>query len=491
MKVLVIGIDGMDPDVVATLGDRVPFLKRCAKVGGGRMTSVFPPDSVPAWASILTGLPADEHGVLGHIDYLSQKTPDSTGGYAGALRGRTFFDEASVQGKRVCVVNPFLAYPPWPVNGFMVSGPVGLDAPVMATGSQPLDLPSGAPVIGGIEEFPSRREVEAFIARTIADVDALTDYAGSAFAAEPYDLGFVTYLQLDRVQHFLWRFTDPEDVTYPGQNPFAESVASFYTQIDAACSRLALRTGAEHVVVLSDHGHGRRCERVLNVNEILRRAGIVKTVGGERPWMSTGYWLQKAKNAVLNAAWAHGMEEEAFAVARRLPGKKALKTSSYLHDKVGNLATASAIGGTNPFGGVDVNRTNAQALDLDADSIVERVIQTLDGVAIRGETPFLWIKRRSDLFEGSRADLFPDVLFEMDPRFGVGWDLYGRIEGPNVMHRRISGGHRREGYFGVTNAQEVAGVAGCSVTDVAPTVLELLGCGVPSRMKGRVLAGRR
>lgn len=491
MRVLVVGIDGMDPEVVESLGEKVPFLTRCASFGDGRMTSVFPPDSIPAWASILTGLREDEHGVFGHIDYLSQKTPDSTGGYASSLSGRTFFDAASAQGKRVCVLNPFLAYPPWEVNGAMVSGPLALEAPVLASGNALLEVPSSAPIIGGIEEFPRRNETQPFIDRTAADIDALTDYAACAFAVEPFDLGFVTYLQLDRAQHFLWRFADSGDVTHPRASPFTESIALFYQQLDAACARLACATAAEHVVVLSDHGHGRRCERVVNINEVLRRVGIVRTVGGERPWATKGYWLQKAKIAVLNGAWTLGMEEEAFAIARKLPNKKELKTSSYLHDRTGNLAAASAIGGTNPFGGVDINSGNVGAAGLDAESVTERVAETLRAVTIHGESPFLWIKRREELYDGPFAEEFPAVLFEMKPRYGVGWDLLGPIEGPNVMHRRISGGHRREGFLGVTNAQEVGGASSATVIDVAPTVLGLLGCQVPNHMRGISLASRK
>lgn len=491
MRVLVIGIDGMDPEVVDSLGESVPFLSECLKFGTGRSRSVFPPDSIPAWASIMTGLREDEHGVFGHIDYLSQKTPDSTGGYAGQLKGRTFYDAASAQGKRVCVINPFLAYPPWDIHGVMVSGPLALEAPVIAAGDATVAPPDDAPIIGGIEEFPRRDALQGFIVRTAEDIEALTDYAESVMTRSPFDLGFVTYLQLDRVQHFLWRFFDRGDSTHPAENPFADAIKTYYRQLDAACTRLAEATKPAHVVVLSDHGHGRRCERVVNVNEVLRRSGLVQTTGRVHPWRSSGYWVQKAKIAVLDAAWRFGLEERAFAVARRLPNKKELKTSSYLHDRSNNLAAASAIGGTNPFGGVDINRENADRLGMDPSVIADTIIETLRQVRIAGESPFLWIERRETMFDGPFAGDFPDVLFEMHSRFGVGWDLYGPIEGPNVMHRRISGGHRREGVLGITHAVPLHADGIPSVCDIAPTILSLLGCVVPEHMRGEVIASSK
>jgi predicted AlkP superfamily phosphohydrolase/phosphomutase len=452
------------------------------------MQSVFPPDSIPAWATILTGLGEDYHGVFGHVDYLSQSTPNSTGGYEDELKGRTFFDAASEQGRKVCVVNPFLAYPPWEVNGMMVSGPLGLDAPVLSAGTVAASVPRRAPTIGGIEEYPRKGEIGDFIERTREDIEALVAYSAEALGQGDWDLGFVTFLQLDRVQHFLWRFADQGDSTYPHRNPWHEEIEHFYRDIDGACRTLAQRTGAECVLVVSDHGHGRRCERVINVNELLRRAGIVRTLADSRPWLESKYWLQRAKSASLSLAWRLRLEEQAFALARRLPNKKELKTSSFLHDKGGNLAAASAIGGTNPFGGIEINADGAASEGLTESEVVEMVIHVLESTRVRGQSPFLWIRRRAEMFTGPYAHKFPEVLFEMREEYGVGYDLFAPIEAPNVMHRRISGGHRLTGFLGAVGVSEIGEGNDASVEDVAPTVLSLLGCSVPEDMKGRVVA---
>ncbi len=372
----------------------------------------------------------------------------------------------------------------------MVSGPVGAKAAVLQAGSVRVDVPRGQePVIGGIEALPGKHDLEGFVARTSADIEALCEYTLGPPSGRDYDLGFVTFLQLDRVQHFLWRFTDPGDVTYPGHNPYDESVREFYRLVDRCCARLAEETSARHVIVVSDHGHGRRCERVLNVNEILRRADIVRARGGARPWASRGYWVQRAKVAVLNVAWALHLEEQAFSLARTLPNRKALKTSSYLHEVSANLAAASSIGGTNPFGGVDLKAEAIEREGLGTEEVVERIVKTLEKARVKdGRSPFKWIARREELYQGQYAGSFPEVLFELLPEYGVGWDLFGAIEGPNVMHRRISGGHRLTGFLGVVGAEPTDAAEDARVTDVAPTVLHLLGCEVPRSMRGRPLA---
>jgi len=493
MRVLVIGVDGLDPEVVDARRGELPFLAESARFSGGRLSSVFPPDSVPAWATMMTGLGEDEHGVYGHIDYLSQSTPDDSGGFREELRARTFMDAASLGGVASCTVNPFLAYPPWPLEGVMVSGPLGTDLCVQQAGTHEVVLPEagGPPILGGIEEFPRQHDLRGFIERTEADIKALEAYAAPIVSDAAYELGFVTFLQLDRVQHFLWRFHDQGDVTHPGTGPFADKIGRAYRLIDSACAELARASGASTILVVSDHGHGRRCERVLNVNEILRRAGLLETASGGRRWLSARYWLQRTKIGVLNASWALGMEEQAFALARRLPQKKALKTSSYLHSRSRSLAAASAIGGTNPSGGVSLNAEGVRGSGADPGVVTERVVDLLSGVRLRdGRCPFLWVARREELFEGAKTSDFPEVLFEMIPEYGVGWDLFGSIEGPNVMHRRVSGGHRREGFLGVIGARPAEGISQPRLVDVAPTVLALLDCEIPPHMKGKVFARR-
>ena len=46
---------------------------------------------------------------------------------------------------------------------------------------------------------------------------------------------------------------------------------------------------------------------------------------------------------------------------------------------------------------------------------------------------------------GARQEAYPDILFELDPAYGVSWSVFRPLFGPNVTHRKISGGHTRDG----------------------------------------------
>jgi hypothetical protein len=105
-----------------------------------------------------------QHGVVDSVDYLDVK------GGANAvdtevLRGKTFWDIAGKAGKRVCIINPLLAYPVWPVNGVMVNGPVFITGDAQA---YPEEIASAyrLPELGGMVDFPGKKELAEFIART-------------------------------------------------------------------------------------------------------------------------------------------------------------------------------------------------------------------------------------------------------------------------------------------------------------------------------------
>lgn len=480
-KVLVVGIDGMDPELVELYASDLPNLTSIGPDGEvGRLVSTFPPDSIPAWCSIFTGTDPSVHGVFGHVDYLGGAAKAEISG-AEALAGRTFWDAAGEAGVSVCVVNPFVAYPAWDVNGWMLSG-------AMSSGDNPSvtvaegDGPSGdTSALGGIAAFPKAQELPAFVAETREHALRLEALALDSFRRSDADLCFVCFFELDRIQHFLWRYCDPDDPTCPGPNPLEYTIRDFYLLFDEILGRLREWAGPETaLVVLSDHGHGRRCTSVFNVNEVLRRAGlyVAEGSGSSADWRRV---LERAKGAVMRAADRMDAVDLLYRAARLVPGRKALKSGSYLVDRSRSLAVASDIGGTNPFGGVDIRDDVVAASGLDREEVVARVVTLLSEYAVTGSGARVckWVRRREELFEGPHAAKYPDVLFELRPDSGVGTSVHGDVLEVNATHRKISGGHRREGcllFEGATSEP----VPAEGVHDI---ILGLAGVAAPARTR--------
>jgi predicted AlkP superfamily phosphohydrolase/phosphomutase len=445
-RVLVIGIDGMDWRVLEPLLPELPHLSRLAASGfGGELEAIFPPDSIPSWVSIFTGLDPSEHGVLESIDYFKKDVKRFAVDTA-AFRGRTFWDRAGELGKRVIVVNPLLAYPPWPVRGVMASGPMfisgetAMEPPALRHRYEP-------PPLGGIVDFPDARELAAFAEKTKTETRGVADFTARLMRGEPWDLAFVTLLTLDRMFHFFWRYQDPDDPTHPRRSPHADALRGFHRVLDECVGTLVEAAGPGCVaLVLSDHGHGRRATLHFNLNELLRRNGYLQSrIAGPR-LLSPRYHIDRAKNIALETLHRLDLEDLSYRVAHLFPWTRKLKKGDFMTERAENLATASEFGGNNPFGGVEISKRRCAEEGRAYETIRDEIISLLLGARDdTGRAVFLWARRREELYGGPHVDRFPDVLYMMRPEFGTSWSIHRPLVTINPRHRKISGGHRPGG----------------------------------------------
>jgi hypothetical protein len=442
---IILGIDGLDWGYVEAHREALPNL------GGwpvlAPLPSIFPPDSIPAWTTIFTGRGPGEHGYLDSIDYLDSRPDRAATDAASELPGRTFWDEASRRGLKVCVANPFLAYPAWEVNGVMISGPVFVNGSASITGISPAALPP-LPQLGAIVTFPTKKTVGPFVEQTLSDTREQAEFGRALLDLVEPDLFFMNLLTVDRIKHFLWRFADPDDPTYPGPNPHAGAIDRIYGLIDGIVGDYA---GRGDVIVLSDHGHARRCTRMVYVDEALRRAGLVGERAARFRRLSKPYLLERAKRLALRASYELAREDEMYRLARKLPNRKSLKFSSFSRDDSESIARLSRTFGRNQHSGVDV----LGDIPANRAAVKEVLISLLDPAT--GQPVVEWVRDREEVVTGARLGRYPQVLFKLRPGYGVDFGLYGGLFGPDVNHRRISGGHRPIGVFGSSVAVEPPG----------------------------------
>jgi hypothetical protein len=430
---IILGVDGLDWELVDAHRDDLPTLASWPTLQP--LKSIFPPDSIPAWTTIFTGRSPGEHGFLESIDYLDSM-PTAAAEEAGeGLPNRTFWDEAGRDGHRVVVINPFLAYPSWDVNGVMVSGPVFVNGNVSVTGVDVAEL-GDLPELGGIVTFPTTSTVGPFVIGTLSATEQQFAFGLCLLERFSPDLFFLNVLTIDRLQHFLWRFHDPGDPTYPGPNEHQGSVLDGYRLVDRWLAEYAKRG---RVVVLSDHGHGRRCVRMIYVDEALRRAGLLGEARRAPRLLSRAYLLERAKRTALAAAYRWSLEQPAYNLARRLPNRKVLKESSFSTDAPRSAAKLSRAFGRNQHSGIELRD--------DTPEMRERVRAFLEGLCDpkTGEKVVEWVRDRDEVVHGEYVDRYPPVLFKLRDGYGVDFGLYGNPWGPNTNHRRVSGGHKELG----------------------------------------------
>jgi predicted AlkP superfamily phosphohydrolase/phosphomutase len=481
MKVLVIGIDGMDRDVVRRFQARLPNLSRLAVQGvEGHLTSIFPPDSTPAWASIYTGETPARHGVINFVNL-----GDKAGSYIpfqmddALLRGKTFWDLAGAQGKKVALSLPFNIFPGWPVNGCMVCRNTRVNKPnvplsVMGGEGLNLELPP-AGIVNMHQGFFAQGQLGEMQEQCAARMNAETTLAINLMRRISWDLSVAYFSALDGIQHYFWNFFDETHPNYPGKNAYEEIIPQFYEKMDQALGALLDAAGPDTIsLVFSDHGHGMRPYRLLNLNEVLRRAGFLQVRKG-RPEGRSGL-RPRIKKILYQYLQRFGADYRLMRLAQIFPFWKRIlaspspidweRTRAYVSD----LSTVKSYS----YGGIRLNNHQGEDDGLAADLL--RLLADLRDPAT--SRPLVkWACRREDLYQGPYITRYPEILVELQEGCGLGWEINDEIFATGDIHNIQPGAHKMDspvlyihGPLPRPPAQE-----GATLMDLAPTILDLLG----------------
>jgi predicted AlkP superfamily phosphohydrolase/phosphomutase len=517
-RVVMIGIDGLDADLLRVYGPSLPHLRRLMLESPFlELKASFPPETESSWASVYTGLNPGNHGVWDGTggasdgtnaeDYArnelgkhaagnnTETAGNHPAGNAGnrkglPLRGGTFWDMASEAGKRVCIINPLLAYPAWPVHGVMLSLP-----PVGIKGSGPSVTPED---ISPIEPFPAlvtspvtpaTRQLGDYCASLSTLTLQQVERGLELFRREPWDLFFLQLDALDHVQHVLWRYSDPSDPTYPGRNRHTGRILEFYRLFDQVIGRFrALMEPDCVLLVVSSHGHGRCCVSAFNLNEWLRQQGLLVPRNRSLRFLDRRYLAERAKHRSLDLLTHLRLQDTAIPLMPHIPhylaGRLLPNYLSRLIDQQATVAQVVELARNSPFGGIRLNRTAIERNGDEYEQVRTSLLQNLSQVRLKGRPVVHWAKPREDVYQGKYLEHYPDILFELQNDFGVSSTLFTPLMTANMTHRLLSGDHRMYGVLlignrpGSGNTHVTVEEGEPTVMDVAPTVLRLLGVDV-------------
>src|SRR3989454_9588685 len=120
MKTLVIGLDCAAPEILLR-DERLPNIRRLMQAGCyGRLESVVPPITVPAWMSMSTSQDPGSLGVYGcrnRTDYSYDKL-----GFANSasIKALAIWDQLAREGKKSIIIGVPPNYPPRRINGISI-----------------------------------------------------------------------------------------------------------------------------------------------------------------------------------------------------------------------------------------------------------------------------------------------------------------------------------------------------------------------------------
>jgi predicted AlkP superfamily phosphohydrolase/phosphomutase len=502
-KLLVIGLDGASFNVLDPLIEK-SYLPNIARLiaGGARadLETTFPPITAVAWSSFMTGKNPGKHGIFEFVrrDHHSKRELAVN---ASFRQGRAIWDLLSDAGKRVVVHNFPCTYPPHEINGLMIAD--------FMTPRGRRDYTNPLSLLKEIEEeFGSYRlhltqtyaegNVEAVLDELFDELEYKAKVAEYLMTRYEWDAFFQYFWGTDRIQHELWHIIDEAHPRHDKDEAgrYRDRVYEYFKRVDEIVGRLIELAGDDPLVLIaSDHGFG-PVHKYCSLNIWLLQEGFLK--------LKTDF-LTRAKRLMFSL----GMTPElAFKLVKKIPigrlrpargvssqpGASRLLGKFFLSFNDVDWSSSVAFSKGN-YGQIYVNlegrEPNGVVSKDEYEPVRERIITRLRALAdpLSGKPWVGEVFRREDIYNGPLVEDAPDIAFlpaDMrhlplgnadftSNRFMV--DAFG-----------ISGCHRMNGVM-IAHGEAIkpASTIEAGIYDIAPTLLYLLGEGVPDDMDGRVL----
>ena len=471
-RVLVVGLDCAPPAALFRtsdenslgLKDQLPSLGRLIDEGVyGPLPSSVPCITVPAWTSMFT---SKDPGVLGfygfrnRADYSYDRMTIATG---NAVHERRIWDILSEADKTSIIVGVPQTYPVKPLRGHLISGFLTPSTARQYTYPNELRYEidrvlDGSPYDVDVHQF--RTDDKNFLLRQIQEMTekrlAVVKYL---LHDKPWDCFVFVEIGLDRIHHGMWKFWDPDHPKHEPGNPYQSAIPDYYRYLDRQLGEIIGMLDDDTVIlVVSDHG-AQGMEGGFAINEWLRQEGLL--VLKEEPLYEGLVPFEKVEvEWEKTTAWgAGGYYARIFMNVR----------------------------GREPMGLIpahDYEKVRDQLKEM-IEALPDHVGQPMGSVVFKPE----------GLYQEVR-NIPPDLMVYLG---NLRWRSVGSFGLPNVYTFENDTGpddanHDQDGVFVLWDPRRNHGgryVEGLQLMDVAPTVLDLMGVGVPPDMQGSIILSMR
>jgi len=457
-KVLIVGLDCATPQFVFDKwAAQLPTIASLMNRGSyGLLRSCVPPITVPAWSCMMSGKSPGTLGCYGFRNRSDYSYEGMSFATSRAIKEDRVWDILSRAGKKVVLVGVPQTYPPTPVNGLMVTCFLTPDTSCQYTHPSALAAEIKACVgeyMLDVDDFRSDNKEQV-----LAQIYEMTKKRFGLFKhflqTKPWDFAMVVEMGIDRMHHGFWKYMDHEHPKYEQGSKFKDAILDYYKYIDGKIADLLTAVDESTIVfIVSDHG-ARTMKGGFCINEWLMREGYLTIA--EKPEKSVP--IGKAKiDWQKTMAWGEG----------------GYYSRLFLNVK-----------GREPQGCIDPGDYERVRTEL-----IKKLEDTRDE---NGQLIGTRVFRPQDIYSEVNG-VPPDMIIY----FGnLAWRSIGSI-GLGVIHTvendmgSDDANHAQDGIFIMCDPQHLACSAvkrdGLNITDIAPTILHLLGLPVPVDMEGKVI----
>ena len=322
-RVLVIGLDCGSPGLFfERWADELPHLTALRKRGlYGPLRSCHPPITVPAWRVMASGADAGQQGVFGFRNKASNYS-DINLASSDQFHAEPIWETLGQHGLRSTIIGLPGTWPPAPLSGKMIAGPMTPDAhtnltwpPSLATRVLKL-APTYAVDVRNFRHI----EPHALIKQVVEMTRDRFHVARSLAGDDDWNLLWLVEIGLDRLYHALWHLVDPQHPKFEAnpdieQRGLLKALLDYHRLLDDEIASLMACCDDDDTttLVVSDHGarslHGGIC-----LNVWLQRMGF-QVLKPDAPaassfdarWID---WSQTRAWAWGGLLWAHFCEPQ-------------------------------------------------------------------------------------------------------------------------------------------------------------------------------------
>lgn len=261
-RLLVIGLDCATGELLFDRPDwKLPTLRSLMARGSyGRLQTVMPAITIPAWACMVTGKDPGELGIYGFRNRTNYTYSGLGLTTSLSVKEPAVWDRLSALGKTVVTVGVPPSYPPKPVNGVQVGCFLTPSAKSDYT-YPPQAREDIAHILRGQEYLTDctdfRTEDKDDLLRQIYDMtERRFTLLDNWIEKKPWDFFMFVEIGTDRLHHGFWKFFDPKHRAYIAGNKYEHVIQKYYEDLDAMLGRLLEKVdqSTTNIYVVSDHG---------------------------------------------------------------------------------------------------------------------------------------------------------------------------------------------------------------------------------------------
>lgn len=500
-RVLVVGLDGATFEIISPMvaEGKLPNLERLMREGSfGPLKSTMPPVTPCAWTSFATGKDPSKHGLY-DFRLLEGNPENKKNANRTFIRAKSLWKILGEAGKKSIVIDVPLTYPPEEVNGILISRvmapqkknctyPKSLYYTLRKKGYIKKDETKIADEHGAdnankeeVKEKPdkltkaeikkkSRERIEKAFKHMKEEVDKNIELTKWLMNKKDWDFFMIVFMSADHAGHTFWKYQS--------------RVKKIYQKLDKAVGEIFKLAGDDTTkFIMSDHGFT-TIPYYFNANEWLHSKDLLI----KRLDIPLKESMKELKQYLLKVQKQK---------TRSTKAKKPEKLSKFRFRVKTDYRKSKAYLQSGTCYGIRINLEGRDTTGIvkkeDYESFRDYLIEELGKVEhpLSGRKVFSHILKKEDVYSESPSgidpapDIFlltPDMEVMLQGQFGKVARIFGKTA-------KGYGFHHTDGIvFARGQGIENLSLHSSRITDLAPTILHVMGVPIPDDMDGRVLS---